>query len=409
MNRFFQPFLGNTYFKFRGSTMTFFDKLKKMDIVTLLIIICLNIISTVAIYGATAGTKLDGLHKNNMLLSSFSLLLLLTVALFDYRILFGKLIYILYASGIGMLLFVQFKGENINGAVRWLSIGSLQLQPSELVKIFTILFVADMLNKRKGKKLRFVQDVLPICLVFLIPIVLIMKQPDLGTALVFAGVLISMLWMGNIRMRYMLLFLGTVVILIGSVVWLYYMDNELLSKVTKPHQMARIQTFLDPASDPDKSWHVKNSMLAIGSGSLTGDDGYFLEQGYIPYAYSDSIFVVIGEKYGFLGSAVLLLLYFSLVTRLINVVIGNKELAGSYVVIGIIAMFVFQIFVNIGMHIGLVPLTGISLPFISYGGSSLITNMIAIGIVLSVSLHKAEPAMNIPELAGATEKERTEI
>ncbi|WP_033403849.1 FtsW/RodA/SpoVE family cell cycle protein [Paenibacillus fonticola] len=389
--------------------MTFFDKLKKMDIVTLLIIICLNIISTVAIYGATAGTKLDGLHKNNMLLSSFSLLLLLTVALFDYRILFGKLIYILYASGIGMLLFVQFKGENINGAVRWLSIGSLQLQPSELVKIFTILFVADMLNKRKGKKLRFVQDVLPICLVFLIPIVLIMKQPDLGTALVFAGVLISMLWMGNIRMRYMLLFLGTVVILIGSVVWLYYMDNELLSKVTKPHQMARIQTFLDPASDPDKSWHVKNSMLAIGSGSLTGDDGYFLEQGYIPYAYSDSIFVVIGEKYGFLGSAVLLLLYFSLVTRLINVVIGNKELAGSYVVIGIIAMFVFQIFVNIGMHIGLVPLTGISLPFISYGGSSLITNMIAIGIVLSVSLHKAEPAMNIPELAGATEKERTEI
>ncbi|MNJ46916.1 Rod shape-determining protein RodA [compost metagenome] len=150
-------------------------------------------------------------------------------------------------------------------------------------------------------------------------------------------------------------------------------------------------------------------MLAIGSGSLTGDDGYFLEQGYIPYAYSDSIFVVIGEKYGFLGSAVLLMLYFSLVTRLINVVIGNKELAGSYVVIGIIAMFVFQIFVNIGMHIGLVPLTGISLPFISYGGSSLITNMIAIGIVLSVSLHKAEPAMNIPELEGATEKERTEI
>ncbi|GAA0134048.1 rod shape-determining protein RodA [Paenibacillus sp. YSY-4.3] len=370
--------------------MIFFEKLKKLDKVTLFIILCLNAIGTVAVYGATAGTKLEGLHKNSMLLIAFSAILMLLAASFDYRIIFGKLIYILYTFGIGMLAFVQFKGENINGAVRWLSIGSFQLQPSELAKIFTILLVAHMLSKKQGRKLRLVQDVAPICLVFLLPVLFIMKQPDLGTALVFIGVLLSMLWMGNIRLRYMLIFLGGVILIIGVIVWLYYADNALLAKVIKPHQMARIQTFLDPASDPDKSWHVKNAMLAIGSGSLTGDEGFFLEQGYIPYAYSDSIFVVIGEKYGFLGSAVLLLLYFSLVTRLINIVIDSKDRAGSYLVVGITAMLVFQIFVNIGMHIGLVPLTGISLPFISYGGSSLITNMMAIGLVLSVKMHKDE-------------------
>lgn len=376
--------------------MIFLEKLKKVDKATLFIIIALNAIGTVAVHGATVGTKLEGLHKNSMLLIGLSMALLLLAAVVNYRVLFGKLIYILYSFGIGMLVFVQFKGENLNGAVRWLSIGSFKLQPSELVKIFTILLVAHMLGKRQGQKLRFMQDVLPVCLIFLIPILLIMKQPDLGTALVFVGVLISMLWMGNIRLRYMFIFISSMVILIGTALWLYYANNELLSKVIKPHQMSRIQTFLDPTSDPDKSWHVKNAMMAIGSGSLTGDSGFFLEQGYIPYAYSDSIFVVIGEKFGFLGSAVLLLLYFLLITRLINIVIDSKDLAGSYLVIGITAMFVFQIFVNIGMHIGLVPLTGISLPFISYGGSSLFTNMIAIGLALSVKLHKDEIMIPLP-------------
>lgn len=388
--------------------MIFLSKLKNIDRPTLFIILCLNAIGTIAVYGATTGTKLEGLHWNSLLLIGLSIVIMLLAASFNYRVIFGRFIYILYAFGIGMLLLVQFMGENINGAVRWLSIGSFQLQPSELVKIFTTLLTAHMLSKRQGRKLRLVQDVLPVCLVFMLPVLLIIKQPDLGTALVFVGVLISMLWMGNIRLRYMLLFVGGAALMIGTILWLYYANNELLSKVIKPHQMSRIQTFLDPSSDPDKSWHVKNAMLAIGSGSLAGDDGFFLTQGYIPYAYSDSIFVVIGEKYGFLGSAALLLLYFCLIARLIHIVIESKELAGSYLVIGISAMFVFQIFVNIGMHLGLVPLTGISLPFISYGGSSLITNMIASGLVLSVKLHKDELAVPLPPLDGAS-REREEM
>ncbi|OAB38285.1 cell division protein FtsW [Paenibacillus macquariensis subsp. defensor] len=365
-------------------------KIAKLDKSILLIMCCLVTTGTIAIYGATTDTKLEGLHISNLYLFGAFCIPMLVLALFDYRILLGKLSYLFYGIGIGMLVLVKFTGENINGAVRWLSIGPFQLQPSELAKICTILLIAHMLGKREGAKLRPLQDLLPICIIFMIPIILIMEQPDLGTSLVFVGVLLCMLWMGNIRALYMILFISMMMITIGTMLWLYYANFELLSKIVEPHQMSRIQTFLDPASDPDKSWHVKNAMHAISTGGLTGSDGSFLRRGYIPYAYSDSIFVVIGEEYGFIGSAILLMLYLLLVYRMVHIVMESRELAGSYIVTGLIGMLVFQVMVNIGMHIGLVPLTGISLPFISYGGSSLLCNMIAIGLVLSVKVHQDE-------------------
>ncbi|MBR2569326.1 MAG: FtsW/RodA/SpoVE family cell cycle protein, partial [Paenibacillus sp.] len=170
--------------------------------------------------------------------------------------------------------------------------------------------------------------------------------------------------------------------------WLYFANEELLAKFIRPHQLSRIQTFLDPTSDPDKSWHVNNAIQAIGSGQLSGSDGLYLKGGFVPYAYSDSIFVVVGHRYGFIGSSLLILLYFLLIWRLVGIARDSRDLAGSYLVIGVLGMFIFQIFVNIGMHIGLVPLTGISLPFISYGGSSMLTNQIAIGLALSVHVYK---------------------
>ncbi|MGG4345847.1 FtsW/RodA/SpoVE family cell cycle protein [Paenibacillus lautus] len=362
--------------------------ISKLDKSMLFIILCLVAIGTIAIYGATVDTNLEGLHISYLYLFGAFCIPMLVLALLDYRVLLGKISYVLYGIGIGMLVLVKFTGENINGAVRWLSIGSFQLQPSELAKLFTVLLIAHLLGKREGAQLRFVQDILPICIIFMIPIILIMQQPDLGTSLVFVGALLSMLWVGNIRSLYMILFISIMIITVGIILWLYYANFELLSKIVEPHQMSRIQTFLDPASDPDKSWHVNNAKYAIALGGLTGSDVSFLRRGFVPYAYSDSIYVVIGEEYGFLGSAVLLLLYFLLMYRMVHIVKVSRELAGSYLVTGLIGMLVFQVFVNIGMHIGLVPLTGISLPFISYGGSSLLSNMIAIGLVLSVKFHK---------------------
>lgn len=362
-----------------------FRQISKLDMSTLFIVCCLVAIGTVAIYEATQGTHLDGIYLYNIYFFAAFCIPMLGLSIIDYRFLLGKVSYILYGIGILMLILVKFAGHNINGAVRWISIGQFQIQPSEMAKIFTVLLIAHLLGKRKGRPLRFLQDLLPIGCVFLIPFVLVMKQPDLGTALVFLGIVMSMVWVGNIRSIYMILFIGIVIIIICTVLWLYYANYELLLKIVEPHQMSRIQTFLDPSSDPDKSWHVKNSMTAIGTGGLSGSDGYYIRKGFIPYVYSDSIYVVIGEKFGFIGSSVLLLLYFALVYRMINVAMDSKERSGAYIVIGFIGMLVFQVSVNIGMHIGILPLTGISLPFISYGGSSLLTNMIAIGFVLSVN------------------------
>lgn len=366
------------------------SKFAKLDKFTLLLIMCLVAIGTLAIYGATTDTNLAGLHISYLYLFGVFCIPMLFLAVLDYIVLLGKLSYVLYGLSIGMLVLVKLFGEHINGAARWISIGSFQLQPSELAKISTVLLIAHVLGKREGKKLRLFQDIIPVCSIFLVPFILIMEQPDLGTSLVFVGILLSMLWIGNIRSLYMILFLSIMVITIGTILWLYYANFELLSKIVEPHQMSRIQSFLDPTSDPDKSWHVNNAMKAIGSGGLAGSDGVYIRRGFIPYSYSDSIYVVIGEKYGFLGSAVLLLLYLLLMYRMVHIVMESRELAGSYLVVGLIAMLVFQISVNIGMHIGLLPLTGISLPFISYGGSSLLSNMIAMGLVLSVKVHKDE-------------------
>lgn len=368
--------------------MNLFVSIKKLDIWTLIILAGLSTIGTMAIYEATSATNLNGLHINNIVLLGLFCIPMLLTALIDYRFLTGKITYLFYTIGIGLLLLVQLTGENFNGAVRWLRIGQVQIQPSEMVKIFTILLICHLLQKRQGEKLRLLWDVIPICLVVAVPVLLIMKQPDLGTALVFIGILFGMLWMGNIRMVYFLAFLGVITALIAASIWLYHSNLELLEKYVKPHQLARIQSFIDPSSDPDKSYHVRNAMTAIGAGQMYGDDGFFLKQGYIPYAYSDSIYVVVGEKYGFIGSALLLLLYYGLIYRLVVFTSESRDLTGSYLVIGLISMIVFQIFVNIGMHIGLLPLTGISLPFLSYGGSSLLTNMIAIGLALSVWIHK---------------------
>ncbi|WP_188892788.1 FtsW/RodA/SpoVE family cell cycle protein [Paenibacillus radicis (ex Gao et al. 2016)] len=360
----------------------------KLDKFTLFIMICLVAIGTIAIYGATSDTKLDGLHISYLYLFGAFCVPLLLLAWLDYRILVGKLSYFFYAFGIGMLVLIKFTGEHINGAVRWLSIGGFQLQPSELVKIFTVMLIAHVLGKQEGRRLRLIQDIIPISIIFIIPILLIMQQPDLGTALVFIGALVSLLWMGNIRAIYLISLIGVIAVIIGTVLWLYTANFELLSKLVEPHQLSRIQAFLDPASDPDKSWHVKNAMYAIGSGGMIGSDAHFVRKGFIPYAYSDSIYVVIGEQFGFIGSALLLLLYFLLIYRMIQIAKASRDREGSYLVIGLMGMLVFQIFVNIGMHVGLVPLTGISLPFISYGGSSLLSNMVAIGLVLSVNVHK---------------------
>lgn len=197
--------------------MIYFRKLQKIDRPTVFLILALIVIGTIAVHGATSGTNLDGLFVNNVVLFAVFTIPALLVAIFDYTLLLGALSYVLYGIGLALLVLLMFVGENINGAVRWLSIGSFQLQPSELMKIATVLVAADLLHKRSGRALRLVPDLLPLGDVFFVPMFIIMKQPDLGTALVFVGVLLAMLWMGNIRTSYMVLLVGTIAVAIGAI------------------------------------------------------------------------------------------------------------------------------------------------------------------------------------------------
>ncbi|TVY07467.1 FtsW/RodA/SpoVE family cell cycle protein [Paenibacillus cremeus] len=364
---------------------------KKIDFIIIGILVCFMGISTAVIFSATNNTKYAGLHVNNLVMFAAMFVPMLLLAMLDYRVVVRHLSLILYAIGILLLVFVMFKGMNINGSQRWINLQFMQFQPSELVKVFVILLLAKMLENRKGEDLRLFQDILPMLGVMGVPCLIVMNQPDLGTSIVFICILIGMLWIGKIRIKHGLAGFVVLVGIIGSITSLYFVDNSLFNKLVKPHQLHRVQTFLNPAIDPDQSYHVVNSIKAVGSGELMGEGflrGKMIQGGYIPYDYADSIYVVIGEEFGFVGSAVLLMFYFVLIYRMILICIASEDLAGSYLIIGVISMFTLQIFENIAMHTGLMPLTGIALPFVSYGGSSLVTNMLCMGLVLSVSVHR---------------------
>jgi rod shape determining protein RodA len=225
-----------------------------------------------------------------------------------------------------------------------------------------------------------------------------MLQPDLGNAVIYIVILIGMLWMANIKWQHVLIGIMLFVVLIGGFLFTYSTYHtqitDFLEEKGKGHWAQRIDTFLNPEEvSADASYQVDNSISAIGSGSFFGSgylQGTLIQQNFVPYPYSDSIFVVIGEEFGFLGAAVLLMIYFALIYRLLFIANNTDDLQGRYVIVGIVTMFVFQIFENVGMLIGIMPLTGITLPFVSYGGTSLFINMISLGLVMSIKMKSSE-------------------
>lgn len=369
-------------------------KLRHLDWTIIFIVACFSVVSTAVIYSATTGTRYAGLHVDNLVLYTAFFLPMIVMSLFDYRWVLRKFSFIFYGIGIALLLYVHFFGVYLNGAQRWIDLKFMQFQPSEVVKLFVIFVLAFWFGRRKGQPLRFWHDIVPALAFTGLPFYLVIKQPDLGSAIIFIAILIGMLWVANIRLLHVLWGSLAGAAAVGSVVAMYFYQQEWFFKIIRPHQWKRIQTFLDPASDPDATWHVLNSIAAVGTGQMTGKgflQGTFVQNGFIPYHYADSIYVVIGEEFGFIGSAVLLLLYFVLIYRMVRIAIDCKDSAGAYIIAGIVSMLTLQIFENIAMHTGMMPLTGIALPFVSYGGSSLLTNMLAIGIVLNIKVHQEVP------------------
>lgn len=364
-------------------------KFKYIDWMIVSILLVFMIISSFTIYSVTAGTIYDGMHLRHVQMFLAGFIILFLTAFLNYRWVVKHFAYILYGLALALLLLVPFIGVTEFNAQRWLEISGIQFQPSELMKLCFIMVVAHWLSKRKGDPLTW-KDMAVIGAFLLPPFYLVFDQPDLGTSLVFIMIVVCMIWIGNVRVRYAVAGLLIVTTLISTIFFLYFNHYDVLEKLLSPHQLDRIDTFLNPENDPDENYHVVNAMDAIGSGELLGkgfNQGFYTQNGYVPVQYSDSIFVAIAEEFGFIGSSAVILLYFLLLYRMITICIRTQNDVGSYLVVGVVAMFVLQVFENIGMHMNLLPLTGIPLPFISWGRTSLLINMLAIGMVLSVGVH----------------------
>ncbi|OXM15358.1 FtsW/RodA/SpoVE family cell cycle protein [Paenibacillus herberti] len=373
------------------------NKLKKMDIGILTLLFCFMAISSILLYSVgTADPDYASSYKRTILFYGLGFVVLIFMTLVDYRIILKFWIYI-YAVGIILLVAVRMFGSTVNGATGWFKITeTLSFQPAEAAKMVLIIAVAYMMGQRQGEKLLFTKDLIPIAAVASLPFLLVLTQPDLGNAIIYLVIVLGMLWIGNVKYSHALLGLAVVIGALTLFITLFTSYNaeikDFAEKKNVNHWYERINTFVDPDSaDPDAKYQSRNARIAVGSGGLTGDgflEGDSKNRGVVPYTYSDSIFTVVGEEFGFQGSAVLLLLYFLLIYRMIMIAFQCFDLRGAFIIIGIVSMYVFQVFQNVGMMIGIMPITGITLPFVSYGGTSLLLNMMCIGLVFSIKAHQ---------------------
>ncbi|QGH36445.1 rod shape-determining protein RodA [Gracilibacillus salitolerans] len=364
-----------------------------IDYLMLIILIGLLIISLLAVYSGT-GQYTDGqsfyFARRQLIWYIISIVIMIAVAYFDYDLLEKWSVY-LYILGILLLIYVRFFGIERNGSQRWMDLGFMDLQPSELMKIFLVIYLAAIYKKYGTEKLSFLKSiplVLKTVTVLAIPFILILRQPDLGSALLIAVVALGLLFMSNIGNKMVACIISVITSSALLFVYLFSQHEEWITGFFKPHQLGRIYSWINPAEyTMDYGYQLRQAMLGIGAGQLTGsgfNQGHQVQSGRVPEAHTDFVFAVIGEEFGFIGASILIVLYFLLIYRMITIALKTDDLFGVYICVGIITLISFQVFQNIAMTIGLMPVTGIALPFISYGGSALITNMLALGLVQSI-------------------------
>ncbi|MFC4771042.1 FtsW/RodA/SpoVE family cell cycle protein [Enterococcus hermanniensis] len=320
---------------------------------------------------------------------------------FDAKLLW-RITPFLYVIGLAvMLALLKYYDPTLaasTGSKNWFKIGSLTFQPAELMKIAYILMMALIITKHSvAHKVRSLKSdfglIFKMVLVSIPVFGLVLAQKDFGTMLVFLAIFAGMFLMSGISWLIIVPVIVAAVVLGGSVIFLVTTDagRELLTHVGfKNYQFARIDSWIDPFHDPQgKSFQLAHSLMAIGSGGMLGT-GYNVSHVYVPVRESDMIFTVIGENFGFVGGAFVILLYFILIYRMIRLCFDMNNEFYAYIASGIVMMMLFHVFENIGANIGLLPLTGIPLPFISQGGSSILGNMIGIGLILSMRYQSAD-------------------
>lgn len=307
--------------------------------------------------------------------------LITVMLLFDYNLM-GKYYKGLYVISLILLaiVLIPFIGAERGGARSWIDLGPIDFQTSELAKLTFILSYAKIVESKKGK-LNTLKDIIPV-VIYAIPFIgLLLAQPDLGTAIVFSCIIGGMLFTAGLDIKLIKR------VIIGTIIAL-----PVMYMMMAPHQKDRIEAFLNPEDPTLKgNYQVMQSMIAIGSGGTTGKglyEGSQNQEGFLPVQESDFIFAVIGEELGAIGMAAMIGLYVLFLTRMIAIAREAKDFYGTLIVIGVMSMFAYQVIQNIGMTVALIPVTGVTLPFVSYGGSSLVTSLANLGLVLNVGMRR---------------------
>lgn len=373
---------------------------QRIDYGVILSVMLLAIISIASLYSTTVLIDSAGLGMTIRQIAWYGVgvIAVLIIMQFDSEQLWKMTTY-LYVAGLAVLLLtLVFYDRDIaarTGGNRWVTLGPIgTVQPSEFVKIPYILMLAKVVTKHNSlyKVRDYHTDFLLIgklAVIGLVPVVIVFMQRDLGTALVYMSVLIGVVLLSGIKWQILLpIFLFVTAFGMTLIILVVYNRDFLLSTgLFRPYQFARIDTWLNPHQGAsDTSYQIVQTFKAIGSGGVFGK-GFGVSEVYVPVRESDMIFATIGENFGFAGGAFLIFIYFILIYHMIKVVYDTKNEFYAYIATGVIMMIAFHVLENIGMNIGLLPMTGIPLPFVSQGGSSLLGNMMGIGLIMSMRYH----------------------
>jgi rod shape determining protein RodA len=362
--------------------------IRHLDPTLLLVTMLLTAFGAVMIYSVTSGTlRQEDLDvalflKRQITYAIAGAVLLLFVSFFDYRILRGLAPFLYGATVLALLIVLSPLGDESLGARRWISFGAFQAQPSELTKMALIVTLGAYLAERREEVTA--RDVMIVIGLLLVPGALIYVEPDLGTMMVLVALTAALLLVGLAKLRHFVALCA-----LGALLVVVVLQFGLL----RQYQIDRWTAFLDPNPDVQSvGYNLLQSKIAIGSGGI---DGQGLEEkltqtslDFVPEQHTDFIFTAVGEQLGFIGSAGLLALFAFLIWRALRIAAMSRDMFGTLLATGIAALWAFQVFVNVGMTMGIMPITGIPLPFMSYGGSSLITNYVAVGLLLNIHMRR---------------------
>ena len=362
-----------------SSDLNILSRLRSINFFFLLIVILIFLFGVLSLYSVSGGefNSWPVKHVERFLLG---LIVFFVICSIDIKFFF-KLAYPIFLLSLLFLIIVPFFGTETSGATRWIQIGGISLQPSEFIKFTLILALAKYFHSSTDERMIFIKKFILPLVIILIPVIIVASQPDLGTAVIIFIGGISIFWIIGLNYRYFIT--GVVMI---------FLSIPLLWQYLKDYQKERVFTFFNPERDPlGNGYHIMQSKIALGSGGVLGKgylDGTQSHLNFLPEMHTDFIFTMFGEEFGFLGATALISLYAGLIFLSIKMSLQSRSDFGKYLSLGVSTVFFIYVFVNISMVTGLLPVVGVPLPLVSYGGSSMLAVMGGFGLLMNCYIHQ---------------------